>query len=351
MTILILRPDGDFGAQGLSTSPADPATHYDKVDEAVEDRNDYNYNYNHSAYLIDRYTLQDHTTQTATITNVTVKARAEAFVGTIKLGVKIGASDYGMTEQALDVEDATYSESFDTYPVDSSTWTWAEIDDLIAVLSLASAFWTACGWQLWVEVTYGVTEKTASDSGSGSEVSVRAASLLKSDSGIGIEHFKRIIVGEISSLSVNLQKNDTGMGMEAINLFRFLIDSGVGIETTNLIFSVLDIGVGIDAVISHISSLTKSDGGIGTESHILNILRLVTDLATSLESRLLTTTLAAIDSAHGLDTASMLSSKSVYDSGVGIDAFMFRLRTLDRELSAARLLNAVRNKDVERILP
>src|SRR4030043_35807 len=135
MTVATFRPNGDSGTQGLAIFPASPTTHYDKVDEAVLDTGDGVYSYNDPSYIIDRYTLVDHTAESGAISNVTIKAVCQG-TGYVKLGVKIGARDYGLTQQALTGSPVTYSQSFDTNPATSVAWTWSDIDALIAVVQL-----------------------------------------------------------------------------------------------------------------------------------------------------------------------------------------------------------------------
>jgi len=152
---LTIRPTSDVTTE-LTTYPASPTTHYTKVDEVTLDATDYN-STTSTTYLTDRYGLADHTTELGTITNVTVNAfckRGGGNSGNIKLGVYIGSTDYGMTEQTLAADGgSTKSQSFNTYPVDSSAWTWTEVDALVATGSIKTNG-TAYIYQLWAVVTY-----------------------------------------------------------------------------------------------------------------------------------------------------------------------------------------------------
>ncbi len=164
MSTLTIYPTSDGDSLLLLTYPVTPTTHYTKIDETVTDDTDYNYYYGGAGtFFTDRYGLTDHTTEAGTISNVTVYGRAKTtYVGTqsnIKLGVRISSASYGLTNQSLTTSYATYSQSFNTYPVDSTTWTWAEVDALIAELQLSAstvskvAYYSYCP-QLWVVITY-----------------------------------------------------------------------------------------------------------------------------------------------------------------------------------------------------
>jgi hypothetical protein len=155
MALLTIRPNGDSGTQELTPYPS--SNHFENVDEVSEETADFN-EWADTSWKYDRYTLQDHTTETGTITNVTVRVRVKKLLdmlsdGYIKLGVKIGSTDYGLTQQTPTTSDATYLQSFDKYPVDDSDWTWARVDALIAVLGLHGGDWPRC-YQLQVDVTH-----------------------------------------------------------------------------------------------------------------------------------------------------------------------------------------------------
>jgi hypothetical protein len=212
------------------------------------------------------------------------------------------------------------------------------------------------------------------------------------DSGAGVEHFRRVIEGEISALlasfqrsdvgagvdivsaltqpyvlktasdigagleakllSILLSRNDSGTGLDLSTFIRFIIDSGIGIDLrTAMGFIRPEAGSGIDSVTSRAASLAKSDTGSGTESRILNALRLVSETVTSLESKLLTAYILATEHWYGVETSDRGLLKTAQDLGVGIDMMILRMYTLRRELAASRLLNAIRNKDAVRILP
>jgi hypothetical protein len=154
---LTIRPTGDNGTQELVPIPT--GDHWSTVDEVTEDTADH-VKTTSTTYVTDRYDLADHTTESGAISNVTVSAyciRAAGNNGYIKLGVRIGSTDYGMIEQTLATSPAggtVKSQSFDLNPATTAAWTWAEIDALIAVVSMHSNG-TAYTYQLWVTVTYG----------------------------------------------------------------------------------------------------------------------------------------------------------------------------------------------------
>jgi len=154
--IVNLRPIGDSGTQQLSIFPVSPTTHYDKVDEEIANAYTDVVFLNSTSYLTDRYFIAPHTDQHGTITDVRVYADILGLGGGyVKLGLNIGGTDYGMTQQTIPSSSpwSYYYQSFTKYPVDNTAWTWARIDNLIATLSMvgytAQANWCT---QLFVAV-------------------------------------------------------------------------------------------------------------------------------------------------------------------------------------------------------
>jgi len=159
---LIIRPVGDNGAQGLN--PSAGTDHYALVDEVTTDTGDYVY-ITSTSYVTDRYDLGNHTVEAGPISSVTVTAygrRVSGNMGYIGLGVRIGGTDYGLTEQSFPGGSnyATLSQSFYSNPSNSQPWTWSDIDALISVLKLRSNGTAYC-YQLWVEVLYSTVSNQA----------------------------------------------------------------------------------------------------------------------------------------------------------------------------------------------
>ena len=110
-----------------------------------------------------------------------------------------------------------------------------------------------------------------SDTGSGIEEHLSAATLYAVDAGSGLE--------AIITHGFFLQSSDSGGGTEAIVARLFsLIDSGVGIETLgSRLLGTADQGTGSDAFSELLATLLKSDSGTGAEAlldHIAAVIRL-----------------------------------------------------------------------------
>jgi len=192
------------------------------------------------------------------------------------------------------------------------------------------------GTNLFIWSGWGGTEKTASDSGSGSESATLNKTMLKSDIGVGVD-------AKTSAPTAVLTRADVGIGVDAYNLLRLLFDSGVGLELPSVRgWVVVDSGIGADVCIALIATILKVESGVGVESRVLSVLRTVLDSAASSESKLLAAQLLATEYVSGLDLASVFSSKLVQDSGIGVDQLALRLYTGIRNLPAYRNLNVVR---------
>ena len=114
----------------------------------------------------ERYGMADHTAEAGTISNVRVVGyckRVQQGAETnawIKLGVKIGATDYGLTQQTLTTSYIDYYQNFAVNPATTNAWSWAEVDALIGVIAghiyytdVENSSQPFCA-SFWIEVTY-----------------------------------------------------------------------------------------------------------------------------------------------------------------------------------------------------
>jgi hypothetical protein len=124
--------------------------------------------------------------------------------------------------------------------------------------------WTVYNYDCNFEEWGGVfVEKTASDSGSGSETSIKGQSINKIDSGSGID---------AKTLIAALAKVESGTGSEASikELSMNKVDSGSGVDTKVLtaVLTKVDSGAGSEASILPLKQLTKSDSGVGIDTKV-----------------------------------------------------------------------------------
>ena len=150
-----------------------------------------------------------------------------------------------------------------------------------------------------------ITEKTGSDTGSGTDAKASAnplATLSKSDTGSGADTKS----GYPSALH---ERSDTGSGVEAlVALLAILIASETGS------------GVDVVAELAQLTPKTGSDSGSGVESLLTRLLA-ASETGTSFES-LLARLLHHTDSGLGSDTRlTLLAALARTETGSGLDAF------------------------------
>jgi len=127
---LTLRPNGDDTVL-WDIYPTTPTTHYDKVNETSPD-NDATYIYTNVEPESDLFTLTD-TSQTGTINSVTVWARIKTLGNErTKIGVKTYGISYWSASIIVTTSYADYSAAWTTNPNTTASWTWTEINNLIA---------------------------------------------------------------------------------------------------------------------------------------------------------------------------------------------------------------------------
>ena len=144
---LFLYPTGD-NAVALQIFPTSPVTHFDKVDEAVtspNDDTDYVFCNTIPPAILDMYALTDHTTEIGTINFIQVFTRAKAYPvaqspsGEYKHKITCGAGNALSPNYApLSTVYNEFSTIWTTSPATSVAWTWAEIDALLAGISVSS---------------------------------------------------------------------------------------------------------------------------------------------------------------------------------------------------------------------
>jgi len=166
---LVLRPSGAGTNTGLSVSGC--TSNYDCVDDTTADGDTTHvYNSASTSQVLDTYALADHSTETGTISSVVIRAYLGA-AGTVPsptylLAVRTHSTNYTHPASAAVYSSATYSAVSYTMTVNPNTgtaWTWTEIDDMEAGLSLAretAQKYLKCT-QVEVEVTYSAYANSA----------------------------------------------------------------------------------------------------------------------------------------------------------------------------------------------
>jgi len=134
---LTLRPNA-YGGKSDATIYGSGTTNYESVDEITSDSdNTHNWfqsgsGWNEGNY--DLYNIEDHTTQTGTITNVTVygtfRGSTAAGTPTMTLGISEGGTLTWGTAKPIHSSYQLYSETWTTNPRTAAAWAWASIDDL-----------------------------------------------------------------------------------------------------------------------------------------------------------------------------------------------------------------------------
>ena len=160
MVIEILRPTGDGDCTELIGYPFFENC-YDKVNEETHD-GDTTYLYtNSSTYKRCNFVLPGGTGK-GRINSVTVKAYCRSsssdFPGYVHLSIETHSTVYESAAKSVGATYTLLSESWVTNPYTESPWTWDEIDDLLAEISMSvdpdASYAGDCSivTQLWVEV-------------------------------------------------------------------------------------------------------------------------------------------------------------------------------------------------------
>ena len=160
---LILRPNaaGDL----TENIPVGAASNYLCVDEETADDTTTYVKNASTGYKTDLYHVPNHTTETGTITGVTVVSRDQKIAagvwGKSSEAVKIGGTVYYSGERTLSAAYNNYSTAWATNPAGGS-WTWTNIDDLQIGVRLnlevsGGGYFTACT-QVYAIVDYNISQ-------------------------------------------------------------------------------------------------------------------------------------------------------------------------------------------------
>jgi len=145
--------------------PVGDSPNYKCVDEEIRD-GDITYVRDTVGKKSDSYNLQDHTTQTGSISNVRAVAWAYDAAGpeNLHLTLVIGGTQYLGLKQILTGSYAQYTQDWAQNPATGANWTWSSIDALEAgIYTVPAGKWTGDVHvtQLYVEVTYTVPHDVA----------------------------------------------------------------------------------------------------------------------------------------------------------------------------------------------
>jgi hypothetical protein len=273
MATEILRPNAAGDEENISNVVGDGVgTHYTVVDEETPDDDStyvYNQQFSSPVFQRDLYNLPA-SSGSGTINKITVHFRCKMGNASSKAKASI-KSDSTVTDGDEKVATETgvwenHSQEWATNPADSEAWEWADIDNLQIGVSLKGSYSYCRCTQVYVEVDYtaggGATEKSSSDSGSGTDayVSLQTPSAKSSsDAGSGAEG--------TPVPSAILAGSETGSGIEAL-VARLLavIDSGYGAEVVDEVGGLFknlfatELGEGSDLLTAKIEMPTKGGG-------------------------------------------------------------------------------------------
>ena len=152
---IVLRPNASGALAGLTTSGC--AANWQCVSEVSSDDDATRVIRASNTYATDVYAFPD-STFTCPILSVTVycRARFTQATGAVKPAVRIAGTLYEGTAQNLTTTYANYNHRWLTSPATGSAWTWLEVNNFEAGLSLQgqNAGFPAYCTQAWIEVEY-----------------------------------------------------------------------------------------------------------------------------------------------------------------------------------------------------
>lgn len=199
------------------------------------------------------------------------------------------------------------------------------------------------------------TPIVASDSGSGSEISLLTAAQPTTETGTGadvvIETALSAVVesgagSDVALVSVPKAAVDSGVGTEIsiVSVPKIVTESGAGADNVvgqaqyvltdtgagadsvaeTVPYAVTDVGAGVDAILALVAGLPVSDVGTGADVAQIAAALATLDAVVGVETSILVTILAAIDSGSGADVSSVDMGagdlfKTASDSGTGAD--------------------------------
>jgi len=153
---IVLRPNAAGALSNLTRSGC--AANWQCVSEISPDDDATRVERRSNSYATDVYNFQDSSFATCPILGVTVycRARLTQSTGAVKPAVRISGTLYEGTEQNLTTAYANYSYQWLTNPATSAAWSWSEVNNLEAGLSLhgQNAAFPAYCTQVWMEVEY-----------------------------------------------------------------------------------------------------------------------------------------------------------------------------------------------------
>lgn len=157
---LVLRPDGSGSNTDLSSGGSCSAN-WECVSEVSADDNGSRVETYSGSYHTDTYSVLDVGENACTISAIRVYGRCHKttliFSGHMRPAIVIGGTLYQGSSHSVGNSWTDYSEEWTTNPSTGLPWTWDDIDELEAGVSLQSdfpIFSTKCT-QVWVEVDYG----------------------------------------------------------------------------------------------------------------------------------------------------------------------------------------------------
>uniref|UniRef100_A0A6M3L0S1 Tail protein n=1 Tax=viral metagenome TaxID=1070528 RepID=A0A6M3L0S1_9ZZZZ len=156
-----LIPNAAGTYENIANSTSGVGKHWQDVDDPIgtPDDNDTRVNTgNDGVGQIDTYSLPNHSEGSGTINSVTLHFRAKKdYVGAAKARavIRTHASQHYGDQEAITTSYANYSNAWVVNPATSDPWTWDEVDDLEAGVTLEAdaSTWSYCT-QVYVVVDY-----------------------------------------------------------------------------------------------------------------------------------------------------------------------------------------------------
>lgn len=242
-------------------------------------------------WLRDLYDIPAHSVGSGVINSVTIHFRWRSHPEvsmSARSAVRTHSTTYDGTEKEVgagggyDWHDDT--EAHTTNPYTGSAWTWSEIDAMEIGASIKTSIinYGCFLTQVYVVIDYTpVTEKTSSETGSGSEA-VNSRLLGAIEEGQGAENLLARLLGSIENAYgldtgwLLFTSSDVGSGLDAILAVEVLLtgaDSGSGIDTSFLIKALLssDSGVGTDAIAALLASVVGNELMVGSDCLVVKV--------------------------------------------------------------------------------
>jgi len=155
---LVLRPTGPGAVTQLNRSGC--SANWECVAEAIADGNSSRVERLNGNYRTDTYATEDISSNSCNISKVTVFCRGQKstifITGYLRVVLRIGGTDYQSSAFALNNSWTTFSQEWLLNPSTGLPWTWDDINNLEAGVSLRSnsPWFTSKCTQVWIEVEY-----------------------------------------------------------------------------------------------------------------------------------------------------------------------------------------------------